>query len=86
MIKTIDERVFDRNNTSYSVFKKFDVDNDGFISTEDLDKALSKLEIQHTTEDVRELMAFLDADKNGYTTFDEFSAKISPDTVAENFK
>ena len=62
MIKTIDSRVFDRNHSSFSVFKKFDVDNDGFISTEDLDKALSKLEIQHTKEDVNELMAFLDED------------------------
>jgi len=86
MIKTIDSRVFDRNNSSYNVFKKFDVDNDGFISTKDLQRALAKLEIQHTKEDVKELMAFLDDDGNGYTDFKEFSAKISPDTVADNFK
>ncbi|MEE4247000.1 MAG: EF-hand domain-containing protein, partial [Kangiellaceae bacterium] len=79
-----DEKAFSGTLNQFSVFKKFDWDNDGYISPTDLRKALERYNIAHTDADVKSLMQFLDFDMNGYVDFAEFTSKIRPNCVASN--
>ena len=69
---------------SYVVFKEFDVDRDGFLTKEDLTIALDKISVPHTSQDIDNLMAFLDTNKNGYVSYKEFSENIQPDILEKN--
>jgi Ca2+-binding EF-hand superfamily protein len=45
LLKKIEERLFIGKTPHLSMFKKFDVDGDGYITQPDLNKALTKLGI-----------------------------------------
>ena len=54
------------------VFEVFDKDKDGHITKEELKKALTKLHVDVSDEDVDRMMANVDTDGNGEIDFDEF--------------
>ncbi|XP_062567333.1 calmodulin-A-like isoform X1 [Saccostrea cucullata] len=57
-----------------SLFKTFDKNNDKYISSEELGKAMRFLGLNVTKADVKEAMKVLDKNGNGRVEFAEFSA------------
>ena len=87
ILKAIEEKMFVQGKQrSYSVFKEFDVDRDGYLTKEDLTIALGKISIPHSSQDIEALMSFLDTNKNGYVSFQEFSENIQPNILEKNAK
>jgi hypothetical protein len=76
LLRAIDDRVFASKAKSYSVFKQFDIDGDGYINMNDLSNGLAAHKIPHTEQDVKTLMLFLDRNRNGYVDYNEFAAKV----------
>jgi len=68
---------FDRKN-HFTIFKAFDVDNDGFISYQDFADKVKQLQIQAPTKQVIELAKFIDKDNKGYIDFKTFSDWFNP--------
>ena len=66
---------------SLSVFKNFDKDGDGYLTIEDIEQGLTLSQIEHTAEDSKNLMSFLDENCNGFVTFSEFSSKVPPNSL-----
>jgi Ca2+-binding EF-hand superfamily protein len=58
-------------------FRFFDPDNTGFISAEQLCKALRKLGEELTEEDLAEIMQEADQDRDGKITLQEFAQLVS---------
>ncbi|CAG9333669.1 unnamed protein product [Blepharisma stoltei] len=85
LLKDIEEKMFVQGSQrSLNIFKKFDRDGDGFITKEDLQSALELNNIVHSSEDVEDLMAFLDDGKNGHVGFREFSKHVQPNIIQSN--
>ena len=85
ILQSIEEKFYDQGSQkATNIFKKFDRDRDGYVTQEDMEKALDLYQIVHNPEDVKNLMAFLDTNKNGYITFKEFSSKIQPNIITIN--
>ncbi|CAA6653891.1 unnamed protein product [Spirodela intermedia] len=55
------------------IFKRFDANGDGKISSKELEDALGSLGTA-SPEDVARMMRELDTDRDGFISFDEFSA------------
>lgn len=85
ILKCIEEKFFDQGSQrANDIFKKFDRDRDGYITLEDLEKALVINQIVHEPEDVDDFMAFLDSEQKGYIQFKDFAEKIRPNILATN--
>lgn len=85
ILKNIEDKFFTQGpQKANEIFKKFDRDRDGYVTEEDLAKALEVNQVLHEPEDVRCLMAFLDSNKNGFVTFSEFNEKIKPNILIAN--
>ncbi|CAF0780994.1 unnamed protein product [Brachionus calyciflorus] len=55
-------------------FNKWDKDGDGKISSKDLRALFAELEVELTDDDIEEIMADTDKNKDGLITFEEFCA------------
>uniref|UniRef100_A0A914CT85 EF-hand domain-containing protein n=2 Tax=Acrobeloides nanus TaxID=290746 RepID=A0A914CT85_9BILA len=53
-------------------FMFFDANNDGYITVDELERAMNKCGVFPTKLEIRTIMAQGDLDKNGVITFDEF--------------
>uniref|UniRef100_A0AC34QUC7 EF-hand domain-containing protein n=1 Tax=Panagrolaimus sp. JU765 TaxID=591449 RepID=A0AC34QUC7_9BILA len=53
-------------------FMFFDANNDGYITSDELERAMNKCGVYPTKLELRVIMAQADIDKNGVITFDEF--------------
>jgi Ca2+-binding EF-hand superfamily protein len=85
ILKSIEEKFFDQGSQKANeIFKKFDRDRDGFITEEDLEKALVINQIVHQPFEVKQLMAFLDTNHNGFVTYKEFNEKIRANILVVN--
>ena len=58
------------------VFKKFDADGSGFISTDELKRMTTELKMEMSKDTVRKMMVEADPDQSGEIDFDEFVAVI----------
>lgn len=85
MLNSIEEKFFDQGpQKANEIFKKFDRDRDGYITLDDLEKALVINQIVHEPHEVKHLMAFLDSNKNGFVTYKEFNDKIRANILVVN--
>lgn len=61
---------------SYSMFTRFDTDNDGLITKEDLSRSMTELGLALSHEMYRQFIecnfVYADRDRDGYLSFDEF--------------
>jgi hypothetical protein len=70
----IENACYVSNPSTYSIFKAFDVDGDGFVSHKDFERHLKQQKISATQEEISTLMkAVLDTNQNGFVDFKEFS-------------
>ncbi|CAN6331897.1 unnamed protein product [Urochloa humidicola] len=60
------------------IFRRFDMDGDGSLTQLELAALLRSLGLRPTGEEVRALLAGMDADGNGAVEFDELAAAIAP--------
>ncbi len=56
----------------YYAFKKFDLDNSGYISVKELRQILAKIGQHYSEEQIHELVSMVDADHDGRLNFKEF--------------
>ena len=85
LLVAIEEKMFVQGPAqSLSVFKNFDKDGDGYLTIEDIEQGLTLSQIEHTAEDSKNLMSFLDENCNGFVTFSEFSSKVQPNILTVN--
>ncbi|KAI8335191.1 hypothetical protein BC941DRAFT_503914 [Chlamydoabsidia padenii] len=58
-------------------FRAFDTNHDGFISRAELEKVMQKLGEDLTSQDIQDMMAEADTNKDGHIDFDEFKSLLS---------
>ena len=64
---------------AFEIFRKFDVDGDGFVSYKDFEAHLKKNKIFASQDDIGLFMKnVLDTDGNGYIDFNVFKDKFGP--------
>ncbi len=56
----------------YYAFKKFDLDNSGYISAKELKQILAKIGQHYTEDEINELISIVDGDHDGRLSFREF--------------
>lgn len=83
LVNEIEDKVFNGKVKLYDVFKKFDKDNDGYVSYDDFEKCLKSIKVQASKEEISCVMKLIDKNDNGYLNFTEFSKTFSP-TMSEN--
>jgi calmodulin len=68
------------NDEMYQAFKVFDKDGNGFICREELKEAMQNLGEQLCDNDIDEMIAEADLDKNGLIDYQEFICMMAPKT------
>ena len=87
LLTDLENKLFvQRNEQAFSAFKMFDADGDGYVSHEDFERGLQNLGVRHDAEDARQLMNFLDENKNGFLSFPEFAKGVRPDILNSHAK
>lgn len=70
VLREVENRIFDGKHKMYGVFRKFDKDNDGFISYKDFENHLVDNKINVTEGEVATIMKnVLDPENRGYIDF-----------------
>jgi len=65
----------------FRAFKYLDVDNSGFISADELSRTLSLWNVDHSPEQVQELVNAVDNNGDGQVSYAEFVQALARDTV-----
>ena len=61
------------------LFKYVDINNDGYLSVDEVEKILKKQGIKPSSQELHATMKSIDMDKNGKISFNEFIASMLPD-------
>ena len=69
---TVEVKRFMTEEKLWMMFKHFDVDDTGFISKDNINKAMSKMGKEVSEEEVEAMMATHDLKKDGQLSFEEF--------------
>ena len=75
----------DRSEDIREVFRMFDKDGDGHISTSELRDAMSNLGVDLTDEEVDEMIKAADSDGDGQVNYEEFIPMMRGKTVERSF-
>jgi hypothetical protein len=73
LFQEVETKVFKGRPKLYQIFKKFDSDNDGFVSREDFRQSLSKLQVGASEEEVKAMVKLIDQADKGYLDYSDFS-------------
>lgn len=60
LLNEIEDKVFIGKTKLYSIFKKFDKDNDGYVSYEDFSKCLDQIKVFATDKEISSMMKLID--------------------------
>ena len=69
LLNEMEDKVFMSKTKLYQVFKKFDKDNDGYVSYEDFSKCLSQIKVFASNEEIAAMMKLIDTQNKGYLNF-----------------
>jgi len=69
--------VFDGPTRQFAVFKKFDKDNDGFVSYADFEDALADMRINADKKEVAAILSLIDTENKGFVDYKTFSKNFS---------
>ena len=75
LVKLVDHKI---TNELRSQFELLDKDHSGVVTTDELKKQLQTIDANITDEEVEEIMAQLDVEKNGSISWNEFLAATLP--------
>jgi hypothetical protein len=75
ILRIVDDRLFTNRIAHYDLYKKFDVDGDGFVSRKDFITKAKQMSLV-PQEDIAILVNYLDPENKGYVNFREFNNKI----------
>lgn len=78
ILAEIEEKVFQGKTKMYHLFKKFDTDNDGFVSHQDFDSYVKSIKVDASKKEITQIMKLLDEKNKGYLTFNDFSKTFTP--------
>ena len=79
LLVDIETASFVAKPSTYSLFKEFDVDGDGFVSYKDFERHLKAMKINATPEEIQTIMKnVLDINQNGFVDYAEFSKRFGP--------
>ena len=80
LAQEIENKVFEGPLRQFQVFKKFDRDNDGFVSYSDFEEALFEMRIEADRKDIAAVLSLIDTNQKGFVDYKTFSKNFS-----ENF-
>lgn len=60
LMNEMEDKVFNGKTKLYHIFKKFDKDNDGYVSYEDFSKCLSQIKVFASDQEVSSMMKLID--------------------------
>lgn len=69
----MEDKVFDGKVKLYQVFKKFDKDQDGFVSYDDFEKCLQSIKVNASKNEIGQMLKLIDHKNQGYLSFHDFS-------------
>ena len=77
LLSDLDSKVFLSKKSALEAFRDFDIDNDGYVSHQDI---ITKIEGKNLiqSEDIPRLLEYIDPENKGYVDFKDFSSKIRP--------
>lgn len=79
LLQEIEIVSYSGNPSTYSLFKAFDVDGDGFVSHKDFERHLKFIKINASAEEIEALMKnVIDVNGKGYVGFEDFSKRFGP--------
>ncbi len=55
-----------------AIFKQFDTDDSGYITTHNISEAMKKMGHTITAKDIKDIMSKHDTEKDGKLTYEEF--------------
>ena len=90
LLNQMEDKVFDGKVKLYQVFKKFDKDQDGFVSYDDFEKCLKAIKVDASKNEIGQMLKLIDHKNQGYLSFHDFSKVFRPDmstvltTIPEN--
>lgn len=78
LLNEIEDKVFVGKTKMYHLFKRFDVDGDGYVSHQDFDDFVKSIKVKANKNEVASIIKLLDGKNQGYLTFTDFSKVFSP--------
>lgn len=79
LFEQMETKVFHGKPKMYQVFKKFDQDNDGFVSYDDFAQCLNMIKVQASKDELAAMVKLVDKKGKGYLDFSDFSQVFRPD-------
>lgn len=83
LLNQIEDKVFVGKTKMFQLFRKFDVDGDGYMSHQDFDTFIKSIKVEADKKEVASILKLLDTKNQGYLTYTEFSKVFSPQMSAE---
>ncbi|KAL4473602.1 hypothetical protein ABPG74_022466 [Tetrahymena malaccensis] len=75
ILSKFENRIFCGSQKAYEIFKKFDADQDGYISQKDMAHKLKEMNILDEHE-IKPFLIYLDPTNKGFVDFTEFSSRV----------
>ena len=83
IICEIEDKVFVEKTRIYALFKRFDMDGDGYVSHQDFDDFIKSIKVKATKKEVSSIIKLLEGQNQGYLTFTDFSKVFNPRMSSE---
>jgi Ca2+-binding EF-hand superfamily protein len=83
LLSEIEDKVFVGKTKMFQLFRRFDVDGDGYMSHQDFDTFIKSIKVEADKKEVASILKLLDTKNQGFLTYTEFSKVFSPQMSAE---
>lgn len=78
LINEIEDKVFVGKTKMYHLFRRFDMDNDGYVSHNDFETFIKSIKVEADKKEVASILKLLDNQNQGYLTFNDFAKVFNP--------